>query len=404
MQGPLYPIYGSMPYLRHLRMANNELTGVLDSFSSALPANSVLSILDLSSNQLDGIVFFPDIVKLAAFSSARFEVGDGSQWDRNQAHLFDVSDNDLVGPIEPALLEVLPASRVPPACRTCFSATSSTTHEQRCADASLAVQAFRDQLQSQVNIEVVLAGNRFDCPPDAELQMFSGEQIASLGCGGSPAGSGAGRILLILVLVILVPGLAFAAFVVFRRYKQKRGFTMHNPAAGAMTAESYVSSAEAERSAAPGGFLSGAPSAKGFSSRLGAQGNSGRSFLPSFLKRDSHSGGTGILGKQYVDSVTQEGSNPAYYGSMDRPSLPVSGRPEPIRTGFGRRDISENLHSVEMASPMSDLSPASLPRGEHMAMQQPGLEIKDGTDSSEDTAERNMRVTFNAAFAPGEAP
>jgi hypothetical protein len=57
--------------------------------------------------------------------------------------------------------------------------------------------------------------------------------------------------------------------------------------------------------------------------------------------------------------------------------------------------------SVELASPMSDVSANSLPRNGGML----GIDGDDGDVDSEggrSEAERNMRVAFNAAYKPGQ--
>jgi hypothetical protein len=118
VQDNLPPIYGGMRYLCHLRLSHNAIKGTLDDFSQAIPPASLLSVVELQNNNLEGTLIIPDIVKLAVFTSSRFT----NQLAKAQRHLFDVSNNRLQGPIAETLLQVgdhLPLPQcIPPASKS----------------------------------------------------------------------------------------------------------------------------------------------------------------------------------------------------------------------------------------------------------------------------------------------
>lgn len=95
-----------MQYLRELRLAHNRLSGSLNQFLNLVPENSVLSVLDLSGNEFTGGLFAPDVVKLATFSSSRFD----DSFDKTKPHIFNVENNRLQGAIDDQIVE----ARSPP--------------------------------------------------------------------------------------------------------------------------------------------------------------------------------------------------------------------------------------------------------------------------------------------------
>lgn len=101
-----------MRYLRTLRLSDNELTGDIGEFTEGIPKASVLSVLQLQRNDLEGVLFFPALARLAVFSSRRWD----KLADKVDPHVFDVSGNGrLEGEIDTALLTV----RAPRPCADC---------------------------------------------------------------------------------------------------------------------------------------------------------------------------------------------------------------------------------------------------------------------------------------------
>jgi hypothetical protein len=277
------------------------------------------------------------------------------------------------------------------------------------------VQAYKDQLISRVQVDVILSGNRLTCPSHDAIQRsgLDAKQIQNLGCGPKKRSGSAVRAVLIAFLVLPVIAVAAIVFLLLRRRRvvnKQAARAFSDPVAGA---EAYVHGAETDRISNSGtggaGFLLGNTSDKGFKSNLTESRSGVWGLMPQFLK-DGTGPMSGMLSKHYND-VSKEGmeaDNPAFAGAASRartgPTLPVSGPPviHNVGTSVGaaRREAG-NLQAVELSSPMSDLSEASL-RGVERGNTSAGLDIKDGSDSSDSNAERNMRVTFNAAFAPGE--
>ena len=110
MQGAIPPVYGSMRYLRTLRLGGNHLSGELGAFTENIPKNSVLSDLQLQRNDLEGVLFFPALARLAVFSSRRWD----KLADKVDAHVFDVSHNPrLEGEVDAALLSARPRAAQP---------------------------------------------------------------------------------------------------------------------------------------------------------------------------------------------------------------------------------------------------------------------------------------------------
>lgn len=129
VQGRLYAQYGAMQYLRELHLAGNQLTGSLNQFLNAVPENSVLSVLDVSGNSLSGGLFAPDVVKLAAFSSSRFD----DAFDKTKLHVFNVENNQLQGAIDDQIIEVRYALLLPRCYLVICSKTAACVRMSMCA-------------------------------------------------------------------------------------------------------------------------------------------------------------------------------------------------------------------------------------------------------------------------------
>jgi hypothetical protein len=103
MQGPLPAVYGSLEYLRDLKLNDNQLSGDLGDFVEAIPVDSTLSYIELQNNRFSGSLFFPALRKLAVFSSEQFDTAD----DKLQPHVLDLTNNrDLGGTVNREIFEV----------------------------------------------------------------------------------------------------------------------------------------------------------------------------------------------------------------------------------------------------------------------------------------------------------
>ena len=111
VQGAIPAEFGRMPHLRRLVLNNNKLSGGLDDFSAALPAHNKLQWLDIAHNQFSGTLFAPDIVKLAVFSSMRDQFQ--TEFDKQAIHIFDASNNQLIGEVSQEILQVPAPQPVP---------------------------------------------------------------------------------------------------------------------------------------------------------------------------------------------------------------------------------------------------------------------------------------------------
>ena len=93
-----------MPHLRRLVLSKNKFSGDLNDFSEAVPRHSKLQWVDISDNKLGGTLFAPALIRLAVFSSMTDTYQ--TEFDRRATHIFDVSNNQLMGSIEEKLLQV----------------------------------------------------------------------------------------------------------------------------------------------------------------------------------------------------------------------------------------------------------------------------------------------------------
>lgn len=104
MQGKVPQQFGSMPHLRRLVLNNNKFSGDLNDFSEAVPPHSKLQWLDVADNQISGPLFAPALLRLAVFSSMTDTYQ--TEFDRRATHIFDASNNQLIGKIDQELLQV----------------------------------------------------------------------------------------------------------------------------------------------------------------------------------------------------------------------------------------------------------------------------------------------------------
>jgi hypothetical protein len=103
LQGDLPRVFAALQHLRRLVLAGNQLSGGLEDFSASLIAESKLQWLDIADNKIMGPLIAPDLIKLAVFSSMSDQFS--TEFDRNSAHIFDASNNKLLGLISEELLE-----------------------------------------------------------------------------------------------------------------------------------------------------------------------------------------------------------------------------------------------------------------------------------------------------------
>jgi hypothetical protein len=302
-----------------------------------------------------------------------------------------------------------------------------------CAQLCGAVQAYQAQVGANIAMRVDMSGNSFECPDASSLSAagFSVQAVQLLGCKRK-RGS-AGKIVLALCLVVFAIGLVVAALLWWRRRARMRshggkGLRELNGSNGGV--DDYVSQAESQREMGIGPIdddvLSMQGSGKGHANgSLSPRGSGAKWHMPKVARggkaRRSRSGRS----KRYVDEALEgsgslSGGASAFQVAAERaargsgPPLPLSGAGHRAPGGYvdvgrgpplrrqpeSQHELSAGLHSVEAASPMSDISPAvGAPRssGGTRAAFAPDERGGDG-----DTAERNMRVTFNAAYAPGE--
>ena len=269
--------------------------------------------------------------------------------------------------------------------------------------------------------------NRLECPDSTTLQNsgFTGSAISALGCE-QPRGSSVGKIALSIAAVLLF--VAAAALLLFcwrrrRRHRSLATVTSHN-SNGVSGVSSYVSGAvrNTDDDVLPSSYHGhGMLTA----SSLSPRGKASSWQMPDG-GRSSRSKGSGS--KRYVKEAVGTLDGPddapsAYHAASERaavPQLPMSGvsnhaagsdqwadsqgssahwrSAKPGVASVAQRGVSGRgwRPSVEMASPMSPLSPA--PSGAPHGRGGGGdLNGKNGTHG--DDAARNMRVTFNAAFA-----
>jgi hypothetical protein len=104
LQGKIPAVFGRLPHLRELILSNNRLSGSLDDFSAAAPANSRLTHVELAHNHLGGPLFAAAITRLGVFSSAKNPWA--TEADLNAAHVFDLSYNKLSGALEEEFFQV----------------------------------------------------------------------------------------------------------------------------------------------------------------------------------------------------------------------------------------------------------------------------------------------------------
>jgi hypothetical protein len=102
LQGVVPTEYGTLRYLRELKLGHNKLSGTLGDFEGDIPLNSLLYKLELQDNLLSGTLYYPNLVKMAVFASSNFD----TQSAKEQEHVFNVENNNLEGPIGSKLLQV----------------------------------------------------------------------------------------------------------------------------------------------------------------------------------------------------------------------------------------------------------------------------------------------------------
>lgn len=371
MQGPLPAAFGGMPALRRLDLSHNHYSGGLSDFSQAVPDGSTLQWVDLSHNKLSDGLFGPALARLACFSSSTNP--DTPEFDLSSEHIFSLANNKLGGSVPVGL-----------------------------------VNAYIAQLENGVSLEFDLRGNSFSCPAFTDEQEFllgSSNRIEMLGCGGKSSGGGAVRAVVGVLIALMVAGAAAAMFILYKR-RSRKGWYRDSGA----NASTYVDRAEASRLNASNGWFTGKGDDKQFSAGLDEPtgNNSSWGFMP-FLGRGGQPVSSLLGGWSRADT----NDNGAGFSAMQsQPSgglqLPVSGaRALQIKTaasggapGAGGK-AGAAVTSVELASPMSDLSAGSLEGDTGGA----GLDVDDRSElSSEGDQQRNMRLTFNAAYAPVEQP
>lgn len=369
LQGPVPAAFGGMPQLRRLDLSHNHYSGGLSDFSQAVPDGSVLQWLDLSHNKITDGLFGPALARLACFSSSTNPAI--SEFDLYSEHIFSLANNKLEGSVPVGL-----------------------------------INAYIQQLENEVELQFDLRGNGFVCPAFTDEQEFllgSSDRLDMLGCGGGESGGGAVRAVVGVLVALIVLGAAAALFVLYKRRSRKGWYRDSG-----MNASTYVDRAEASRLNASNGWFTGKGDDKQFAAGLDEPTGNGSSwgFMP-FLGRGGQPVSSLLGGWSRADG--QE--NGAGFSSMQsQPSgglqLPVSGaRALQIKTaasggapGAGGKPGAA-VTSVELASPMSDLSAGSLEGDTGGA----GLDVDDRSElSSEGDQQRNMRLTFNAAYAPVE--
>ena len=360
--------FGGMPQLRRLDLSHNKYGGGLSDFSEAVPDGSVLQWLDISHNKLSDGLFGPALARLGCFSSSINPAV--REFDLYSEHIFSLAHNHLGGSVPVDL-----------------------------------INAYITQLENDVVLELDLRGNSFDCPSFTDRQEFLlSDRLDMLGCGGGGGGGGgAVRAVVGVFVALIVLGAAAALFVLYKRRSRKGWYRDSG-----MNASTYVDRAEASRLNSSNGWFTGKGDDKQFSAGLDEPtGNgTGWGFMP-FLGRGGQPVSSLLGGWSRADT-----HDPAQgFSSMQsQPSgglqLPVSGaRALQIKTaasggapGAGGK-AGAAVTSVELASPMSDLSAGSLEGDTGGA----GLDVDDRSElSSEGDQQRNMRLTFNAAYAPVE--
>lgn len=255
------------------------------------------------------------------------------------------------------------------------------------------------------SIHVDLRDNSLTCPSKEILEKsnLEAEKISLLGCSTKGGGGRAKRAVVGVLIAIILLGAIAALAVLYKRRQARKGWYRDERT----SASAYVQSAESSsRIAGSGGWFTGAPDDKkqfaaGLDEPTGGSGVWG--FMP-FMSR-SKQPVSQLLGGW---SNTQNDGGPINGGSGSGMQLPVSGARRDMHvkvppSGGGYKQAGAAVTSVELASPMSDVSANSLPRNGGGLID--GGDGDDLSDAGDDNNGARMRGVFGSAYQPvSQAP
>lgn len=247
------------------------------------------------------------------------------------------------------------------------------------------------------DIHVDFRNNRLECPSKDTLEKsnLGAEAISMLGCSLGGGGGTAKRAVLGVLISVILLGVIAGLAVLYKRRQARKGWFRDTGSA----ASAYVSSAEASSRANTntGGWFTGKPDdqkqfAAGLDEPTGGNGVWG--FMP-FMSR-SKQPVSQLLGGGGWSQANTDGN---FSGSGSGMQLPVSGVRRDMQVKVppnGYKQPGAAVTSVELASPMSDVSANSLPRNGGGL-----IDGGDGDDLSDDGGDGRMRGVFsNSAYAP----
>ena len=259
------------------------------------------------------------------------------------------------------------------------------------------MQAYEEQVLADADIHVDFRNNRFTCPSAVTLEKsnMSADKLAKLGCGGGGGGGGTARRAVVGVLcAVIAVGLIAGLAVIYKRRQSRKGWYRDERS----SASAYAHSAEASSRA--GGWFTGKPNeekqfAAGLDEPTGGSGVWG--FMP-FMSRSKQPVSQLLGGWSRTDGESPGSmGGGAAGGGMQ---LPVSGARRDMHVkvppGGGYKQAGAAVTSVELASPMSDVSANSLPRnGGGLIDGGDGDDLSDGGDDHG----RNMRGAFGSGYS-----
>jgi hypothetical protein len=223
------------------------------------------------------------------------------------------------------------------------------------------MQAYEEQVLEGADIHVDLRNNDMTCPSREVLvkSNLSAEAISYLGCSLSSKGGHAKRVILGILGAVILLGLIVGLSVMYKRRQARKGWYRDERT----SATAYVQSAESASRGTGSGWFTGKPDEKkqfaaGLDEPTGGNGVWG--FMP-FMSRSKQPVSQLLGGWQHANDGPMNGG-----GSGAGMQLPVSGVRRDMHVnvpmGGGYKQPGAAVTSVELASPMSDVSANSLPR------------------------------------------